>query len=98
VIKEATPVDIDHVPELVRLAEEVRATNVPRVLRRGEEDLAVLVPVSRPKPRRRRRPTEADYQAFLSSAGGWRDNVDVDQLKAGFAESRALPPRPRPDL
>lgn len=96
--KEAHVFDIRSSPELARLAGLVRASKRPLFLRDAEETVAVLMPVGHPKPRRRRTPTEADYQAFLSSAGGWKDNVDVDKLKAGFAESRRLPPRPRPAL
>jgi hypothetical protein len=42
---ELPSIDISDQPELVRLAEEVRATNRPRVLRRDGEDLALLVPL-----------------------------------------------------
>jgi hypothetical protein len=97
VIKEAMPVDIDHVPELVRLAEEVRATNVPRVLRRRNEALAVLTPI-RSKPRARRRVvTKADDDAFLASAGGWSD-ADVDGFLEENATSRRLAPQPPVEL
>ena len=96
--KEARSFDIRSVPELARLAGQVRASNRPLFLRGAEETVAVLMPVNHPKARRRRDRTEADYEAFRSSAGGWKDNVDVDRLKEGFAESRRMPPRPRPDL
>lgn len=43
---ELTPIDISGVPELVRLAEEVRATNQPRVLQRNGEAIAVIAPVA----------------------------------------------------
>jgi hypothetical protein len=35
--------DISHMPDLARLAEEVRATNTPRVLQRSDADVAVLI-------------------------------------------------------
>lgn len=38
------PIDISNQPDLVRLAEEVRSTRRPRLLRRKGEDLAVLAP------------------------------------------------------
>lgn len=42
---------------------------------------AVVKPVGPAKTRRRRRPkTEADYEAFLASAGGWKDLVDTEKL------------------
>lgn len=49
-------IDIDDVPELVALAEEVRRTNKPRVLRRGSEDIAMLAPVGPQKVKRKRLP------------------------------------------
>src|SRR4051812_32967747 len=44
--KELAPIDISHVPELLRVAEDVRATNTPRVLRRNDEDIAMVVPLA----------------------------------------------------
>lgn len=41
-------VDVSEQPELARLAEAVRATGEPCVLRRGEEEIAVIVPASPP--------------------------------------------------
>jgi hypothetical protein len=38
-------VDISHDPELLKLAEEVRATNRPRILKRADEDIAVISPI-----------------------------------------------------
>ena len=63
--------DISHLPDLVRLAEQVCATRTPRVLRRDRQELAILMPPPRP-PRRRRRPrplTQEEYH-FLLAAGG----------------------------
>ena len=74
-------IDIDDVSDLLSLAEEVRATKEPRVLRQDSEDIAVLMPVTSPIRRRtKRKKTKADYTAFHSAAGGWKD-VDTDTLK-----------------
>lgn len=90
---EAKPIDIGGLPELVTLAEEVRATNEPRVLRRGGEDIAKIVPL-RARVRRWRAPKiAADYDVFLSSAGGWAD-VDVDAFLKANRESRDRSTRP----
>jgi hypothetical protein len=86
--KELVPIDISHFPDLVRLAEEVRATKVPRVLRRNDEDIAVMVPLA---PRRHatiRPRTKADVEAFLAAAGSWRDLIDPEAFKAHIASSR----------
>jgi hypothetical protein len=97
--EESHSFDVGANPELARLAGRVRASNRPLLLTERGETVAVLVPVKHPKPRRRGRPfTPEDDAAFLSSAGGWKGNVDVDRLKDDFAESRRIPPRDRPSL
>jgi hypothetical protein len=92
------PIDISNAPELVRLAEEVRASREPRVLRRHGEDLAVLVPVPA-APRRRgfRNKTAADYAAFRGAAGSWKD-VDIDRFLTELYESREHSTRPPVEL
>ena len=52
--KEPRPIDVSNIPELLRLAEEVHKSQEARVLKRQEEQLAVIMPVQQP-PRRRRR-------------------------------------------
>lgn len=97
-IKELKPIDITNVPELLSLAEEVHRTNEPRLLRRESEDLAILMPV-KPAPRRRRRwaKTRADYEAFRSAAGGWKD-VDTDKLIEDIYADRRISDRPPIEL
>jgi hypothetical protein len=96
--RETNSFDVRSNPELARLAGQVRASKRPLFLRDAEETVAVLMPVSHPKPPRRRTPTEADYQAFLSSFGAWKGIVDAEQLKRDIAASRGIAPRPRPEL
>lgn len=91
-------VDIDDAPDLARLAEEVRASNEPRILRRGNEDIAVLMPVKHAAKRRAgRAKTEADLEAFRSAAGGWKD-VDTDKLIRDIYTDRAMSDRPPIEL
>lgn len=52
---EGQPLDISALPDLARLVDEVRATGTPRLLRRGNEDVAVLMPAPA-SPRRRPTP------------------------------------------
>ena len=54
------PIDISRMPELAHLADEVRRTQTPRVLRQGEEDLAVLMPVPAAPQRRKTGLVRAD--------------------------------------
>ena len=91
-------VDISNTPELLKLAEDVRKTNRPRVLRRADEDIAVIAPVKKTTKRSPfQKKSKADIDAFLASAGGWKD-VDTDRLKADIYESRRLSTKPRPEL
>lgn len=49
--KEPKTIDVSQMPEALRIAEEVRATNEPRVLCRDSVELAVVMPL--PQSRRR---------------------------------------------
>ena len=95
-----TAIDLgkDTAPDLADLADEVHRTKRPRVLRRANEDIAVIFPI-RKKPARSPLMTksDSDMAAFLSSAGGWKD-VDTDRLKADIYESRRLSTKSRPEL
>src|SRR5438093_12672380 len=92
------PLDVESVPELARIVEEGRAGGQPRVLRRGKQDVAVLTPLRLRTARRDRRDkSEEDYQAFLSSAGSWKDE-DIDALIRNIYESRRRSFRPPVDL
>ena len=97
--RELASIDVSEAPDLLRLAEEVHQTGRARVLRRADEDLAVLSPVASPVKRRGRHiKREADRAAFLSSAGGWEGNVDVDSFLRGNDESRSRSSRPPIEL
>ncbi len=96
----AKSIDISDMPELLRLAEEVRASNQPRMLTCGHEQLAVVMPVGTRTGKRHRgkTPTEEDLEAFRSAAGGWRGVVDVDKLVKDIYESRRISTRPPVEL
>ena len=97
--RELASIDISEAPDLLRLAEEVHQSGRARVLRRADEELAVLSPVVRIRKRRGQRvTTEADRAAFLSSAGGWEGNVDVETFLRGNDESRRRSSRPPIEL
>jgi hypothetical protein len=81
-------IEIGDLPEVLQLAEEVHHSHEPRVLRREGEDLALVVPLPRKTTRPRKR-TEADYEAFRSAAGGWKD-LDTDKLVEDIYESRRI--------
>jgi hypothetical protein len=52
--RELEPIDITHAPEISRLAEEVARSGVPRVLRRDNQDVAVIRPAAFGSRRSRR--------------------------------------------
>ena len=91
-------IDIGDVPEILRLAEEVRRVGEPRILRRDGEELAVVIPLQQSNRRRRgRAKSEADYVAFRRAAGGWAD-VDTDTLIQNIDEDRRRNTRPPVEL
>jgi hypothetical protein len=92
--KEMIAVDISKTPELLHMAEEVAKSGKPRLLRREHEDLAVLSPAR--KRGKGRVKTEADWEAFRSAAGSWKD-FDLDKFFADLEDSRRLT-RPPADL
>ena len=57
---ETVPIDVTSSPDLRRLAEDVASSQTPRILRRGEEDMAVVVPAPRKHSARHGRPTSQD--------------------------------------
>jgi hypothetical protein len=97
--REMIPVDVTHTPEVLRLAEEVRSSKIPRDLRRNGEEIAVLTPLApaRKRGRKSRIYTKADDEAFLAAAGGWKD-FDLDKFLRDNEESRRLSSRPSVEL
>jgi hypothetical protein len=96
--KELRSIDITNIPDLLRLAEETRASGEARVLRRDNEALAILTPVPASTKRSATRAamrarSKEDFEAFRAAAGSWSD-VDTDQFIVGNAESRRRQTRP----
>jgi hypothetical protein len=96
----AEPLELGDASELLRVAEEVRRSHTPRLLRHAGEDVAIVVPVSHTptKRRRGREKTAADFEAFRSAAGSWKDLVDTDKLIEDIYESRRISTRPPVDI
>jgi hypothetical protein len=86
---EWTPTEVGTLPDVLRLAEQVRDNGEPRLLTHDGQELAVLVPVELARQFGLRAPrTEADRQAFHDSFGGWAGLVDTDQLAADIYRNR----------
>ena len=96
--KDMNYIDISGVPDLLRIAEEVRTTRKPHTLRRYSEDMAVLIPVTPTSHKAKRSKTKADYDTFRAAAGGWKGLVDTDKLIADIYESRRLSTKPPIEL
>ena len=86
--KELRAIDITQLPDVLRIAEEVRSTQQPRVLRRNSEDLAVVMPIA---PFKSTRSTETE--ARIWSDVGVQDpmavwaNYDPKRVKAALKQS-----------
>lgn len=83
--KEPRPLDISHMPELLSLAQQVRDTQEPCLLRRESEDLAILIPIkSVAKRGAKGKTTSADDPLWemvgIGHSGGPGD-VSVDKHK-----------------
>jgi hypothetical protein len=81
VAHEDETVDISKMPDVLRLAEAVHESNSPRILRRDDTEIAILMPLPSGKRRRgKRAKTAADCEAFRAAAGSWKD-VDIEAFK-----------------
>lgn len=84
--REQKAVDISDMPELVRIVEAVRSSRQPQVLRRDNEDVALVIPL--PGKRKRGHDTAATHAAVLATAGSWKDLVDGEALKEQLTAKR----------
>lgn len=95
--REVRAIDVSNLPDLLRIAEEVQRSNRAHVLMRESEELAIVVPA-----RTRKSGTSdarlSDHEAFLASAGSWKDLVDTDALLRDIYESRSRSSRPVVEL
>lgn len=72
------------------LFERVVLKNETIVVEKPGGARVMLKPAATRAKRRRRKRTKADYEAFLSSAGGWKGLVDTEKLKEDIYESWRL--------
>ena len=75
---DTTPIEISNNPELLRLAEEVEATNTPRLLKRDNTPIALLSPV---KKKQSTLAKSKAIQEALALAGAWGDR-DWNKVEA----------------
>jgi hypothetical protein len=88
--KELKHIDVSHTPELLRLAEEVRRTRQPHILRRDREDMAVVFPLTARTAAGREQVTETQIWAdagITDPANIWAD-YDAAKVQAGLQQAR----------
>ena len=95
-MKDHGSIDISDMPEVAKLVDELSKSDKPRVLRRGEEDVAILTPVTEPQDKNWK-PTDEQIAAVRSAAGGWKD-MDVDKLIEQIYRDRENSDRPPVEL
>lgn len=71
-------IDISDAPALVELAEDVRSSNRPTVLQRGDEELVVVIPC---------RPRSAPHVPKLADPDDIWAGYDPERVRQGLAES-----------
>ncbi|TAK26367.1 MAG: hypothetical protein EPO26_00085 [Chloroflexota bacterium] len=95
-------INVRDVPDLERVADEVRRTGRPRVLRRDSEKLAIVMPVHDhdtptilDDPHRIWSGYDPDRvrAAFAATMGSWRD-LDTDKMIADLYRAREEGSRP----
>src|SRR5687767_14026706 len=94
------PLDVTGSSDLLDLAEEVRRSGVGRLLKRGDQELALRTPVDpRRGARSRRRPASGERDAILNivGIGESAEPTDVARLEASYQSVPALDPPRTPD-
>src|SRR5581483_3643368 len=88
--QEAEAIDISGFPELLRLAEEVQRTHAPRLLKRGEEEIAFLAPI-RPRSKKPKRsksvtlsPAESDSVLNIIGIGESSEPTDIARYEREY--------------
>ncbi len=86
-------IDISEFPGLLQLVEEMQADQTPRVLRRGDDEVAILSPAKRKKLRTRRRLLLTAYRPLPLVVGFCTDAPTTDASKKHeyLAEAYSLP-------
>ncbi len=90
------PIDANNLPDLLKVAEEVKTTKTPRLIKRNGEALALLLPTGRGEkrshpPQKRTIWTHYDPQqvkAALQASAGALQGVSREELVSDLAEQR----------
>ncbi len=91
------PIEASNLPDLLKVAEEVKTTKTPRLIKRKGESLALLMPAGtavkrRDEPHKRTIWTHYDPQrvkAALKQSAGALQGVDREKLLTDLASQRS---------
>jgi hypothetical protein len=88
-------VDISDIPDLLQLAEEVRTTRTPRLLKRGDEEVAMLTPIG-PAPATLNAPLLKLFDRMAGSLAdvdipGWESSEAAEQWVEELRKADAFP-------
>jgi hypothetical protein len=92
--EELRSIDVSEAPDLLALAEEVKRSGVPRLLRTDQEELAILVPVPKATKKRSRRArplTREDSLFRLIGIGASETESDASERKHEILARAYLP-------
>lgn len=93
---EAQSIDITDSTDLLNLAEEVKRSGVPRLLKRGEQELALLTPVASPMSPRGRTAEGKSRDVLLNiiGIGESAEPTDIAREELEYL-AEAYTPKPR---
>jgi hypothetical protein len=93
-------IDVDKIPELSRIVDEIEKSRSETVLLRNGKASALVTPLDFPEARDRELAIDPERQleALHAAAGGWRGLVDGDKLIEDIYAARELPSRALPKL
>ena len=80
------PVDISHNKDLLKLAEKVKTSRIPRVLTRGDEKIAAVMPASKENVAEKKHNEDA-FATMLSAVGSWND-LDTNTMIKNIYKAR----------
>lgn len=83
-----TIIDATDMPEVRRLAEQVRDSSRAVVIQVSGEDVAVMAPLEDFQDLRSFRPTPEQIAATMSAAGAWKGLIDTEQMKRDVYAAR----------
>ena len=92
---EVQPIDITDSSEMLHLAEEVQRSGVTRLLKRGEQALALLTPVVPRREAQPRQPADDKRDALLNiiGVGESAEPTDIAQHEGEYVAEAYTPPR-----